>query len=276
MRRGAGVTTRRMAARQATATRGCAWLQLTLHPGRRYTSLMIRSATTYLLPAAALAFAAAALVAGGCSQKSAPPAAEQAAANEQAAAPDLALYQKLLAEQKPKLAVLVGQQIVSQYPGTAAAAEVQNALPALEAKAEHQRLADLWLYQTVTQDGLQYTAIVDSSEPSGTENQVQLILRRHVGWPQAVYLYGHGQGFACKDNCDIVMRWDGQREVWKGHLPETGEPAMFINADRRFIAALSKAKIIEMDVTTVNQGPETLKFEVGGYDPSKFRQLPKH
>lgn len=245
-------------------------------PGMRYTSLMSRSVTVYLLLAAALAFATAVLVVGGCSQKNAPSAAEQAAANEQAAAPDLALYQKLQAEQKPKLAVLVGQQIVSKYPGTAAATEVQNALPALEAKAEHQRLADLWLYQTVEQDGLQYTAILESSLPSGTENQVQLILRRHVGWPQAVYLYGHGQGFVCNNTCDIVMRWDGQREAWKGHLPESGEPAMFINADRRFIAALSKAKIIEMDVTTVDQGPETLKFEVGGYDPSKFPQLPRH
>src|SRR5574340_480634 len=150
---GVGVTTQRMATRQATATRGGAWVRLTLHPGTRYTLPMVRCATTHLLSAAVLAFAAAALVIGGCSQKRAPTAAEQAAANEQAAAPDLALYQKLLAEQKPKLAVLVGQQIVSKYPGTAAAAEVQNALPALEAKAEHERLADLWLYQTVKQDG---------------------------------------------------------------------------------------------------------------------------
>lgn len=245
-------------------------------PGTRYTSLVIRSATVCLLPATVLAFAAAALVVGGCSQKSAPTAAEQAAANEKAAAPDLALYQKLLAEQKPKLAMLIGQQIVSKYPGTSAAAEVQNALPALKVKAEHQRLADLWLYQTVDQDGLQYTATLDSSEPSGTENQVQLILRRHVGWPQAVYLYGHGQGFVCNNTCDIAMRVDGQREVWKGHLPETGEPAMFINNDQRFIAVLSKTKIIEMDVTTRDRGPEALKFEVGGYDPSKFPQLPKH
>lgn len=265
-----------MDAEQATAARDCASMQLTLYPGTRYTSLMSRSATAHLLPAAALAFAAAALAVGGCSQKRAPSPAEQAAINEKAAAPELALYQKLLAEQKPKLAVLVGQEIISKYPGTAAAAEVQNALPTLEAKAEHQRLADLWLYQTVEQDGLQYTAILDSSEPSGTENQVQLILRRHVGWPQAVYLYGHGRGFVCKHTCDIVMRWDGQRSVWKGHLPDTGEPAMFINADRRFIATLPKAKIIEMDVTTVDQGPETLKFEVGGYDPSKFPQLPRH
>ncbi|HKT33074.1 MAG TPA: hypothetical protein VJS89_11405 [Gammaproteobacteria bacterium] len=228
------------------------------------------------MPATVLAFAAAALVVGGCSQKSAPTAAEQAAANEKAAAPDLALYQKLLAEQKPKLAMLIGQQIVSKYPGTSAAAEVQNALPALKVKAEHQRLADLWLYQTVDQGGLQYTATLDSSEPSGTENQVQLILRRHVGWPQAVYLYGHGQGFVCSNTCDIAMRVDGQREVWKGHLPETGEPAMFINNDQRFIAVLSKTKIIEMDVTTRDRGLETLKFEVGGYDPSKFPQLPKH
>lgn len=219
--------------------------------------------------------AATAMVLCGCSQKSAPSATAQAAANETAAAPDLTLYHNLLSEHKPKLAVLIAQEIISKYPGTSAAAEVQKALPALQAEAEHERLADLWLYQTVEQDGLQYTATIDSSEPSGTENQVQLILRRHVGWPQAVYLYGHGQGFVCKHICDIVMRVDGKREVWKGRLPDTGDPAMFINADKRFIAELPKTKIIEMDVATVDHGPETLKFEVGGYDPSKFPSLPK-
>ncbi|MGH8280036.1 MAG: hypothetical protein ACRETQ_10820, partial [Gammaproteobacteria bacterium] len=227
---------------------------------------MIRHRTSRLLPAAALAFTAVVFLVGGCSQKSSPSTSVATAANDQAAAPNLALYHKLLAEHKPKLAVLIAEEIVSKYPGTSAAAEVQKALPALKAEAEHERLADLWLYQTVQQGGLQYTATLDSSTPSGIENQVQLILRRHVGWPQAVYLYGHGRGFVCQNVCDIVMRVDGERQIWKGHRPATGEPAMFVNDDARFIAMLPKVKLIEMDVVTKDHGPETLKFEVAGYD----------
>jgi hypothetical protein len=218
---------------------------------------------------------AAALTVTGCSQKGAPSASAQAAANDAAAAGELKLYRQMLAEHKAKLAVLVGKEIIRKYPGTSAAAEVQQALPKIEAQAEHDRLADVWLYQTVTVGGLQYTATIDSSEPSGLAYQVQLILRRHVGWPQSVYLYGHGRGFVCRNVCDVVMRVDGKREIWKAYLPDTGDPAMFIKDDKRFIAALSKAKLIEMDVTTKDQGKETLEFEVGGYDPSKFLSLPK-
>jgi hypothetical protein len=50
---------------------------------------------------------------------------------------------------------------------------------------------------------------------------------------------------------------------------------MFIKDDKRFIAALQKAKVIEMDVTTKDHGKQTLKFEVGGYDAAKFLPLPK-
>jgi hypothetical protein len=69
------------------------------------------------------------------------------------------------------------------------------------------------------------------------------------------------------------MRFDGKRETWKAYLPKTGEPAMFIKDEKRFIAALQKARVIEMDVTSREHGKETLKFEVGGYEPSKFLPL---
>lgn len=225
---------------------------------------------------AVLVFAAM-LVIAGCTPKTDSSASTSAptAASETAAANELTLYQQQLAANKPNLAALVGEQIVQKYPGTAAALEVQKALPALKARARHEKLAALWLYQTETMDGLQYTAAIYSSEPSGLDNQVQLVLRRHVGWPQSAYLYGHGNGFVCKKVCNLVMRVDGKPEIWKAYLPQTGEPAMFIEDDKGFIAELSKAQVIEMDVTTKDHGPETLKFEVGGYDPSKFLSLPK-
>jgi hypothetical protein len=71
------------------------------------------------------------------------------------------------------------------------------------------------------------------------------------------------------------MRFDGKRQTWKAYLPKTGEPAMFIKDEKRFVATMQKAKAIEMDVTSREYGKETLAFEVGGYVPSKFLPLPK-
>lgn len=231
-----------------------------------------------LLPIASVSLVAAVLVMAGCSGKSSPAASAQAVANDVAVKQQLNSYKQMLALHRPELAVAVGEGILSKYPGTPAAAEVAKALPGLKAEAEKARLAGLWLYQGVKttglSGGLQYTAIIESSQPAGA-NQVQLILRRHQGWPEAVYLYGSGHGFVCKDTCDVVMRIDGKREVWKAYLPDTGEPAMLFKDEKGFITTLSKSKIIEMDVVTKDHGPETLTYEVGGYDPTQFKQLPK-
>ena len=219
-----------------------------------------------------------------CSQSSAPPAAPsasaQAAAKETAAQQEFKLYQQMLGEHNDELAAPLGQEIVQKYPGTPAAAEVQKTLPQVaaraEAKSEHDRLANLWYYQTADVDGLQHTASIYAKGKPRSES-TRLVLRRHVKWGQSVYLFAPdaSKGFVCRGTCRIVTRVDGKRESWKAYLPKTGEPAMFIQDDKRFIAMLKKAKVIEMDVTTKDQGKETLKFEVGGYDPAKFTPLPK-
>jgi hypothetical protein len=226
---------------------------------------------------------AAGLLLAACSQQAptpaAPSASAQAAANAAAAAKELKLYQDMLAQHAENLAIPVGQEIVAKYPGTPAAIEVGKTLAQIEAsakaKAEHERVADLWYYQTANVEGLQHTAST-YSEPRSA-NSVRLVLRRHVKWGLSVYLFAPdgAKGFVCKGNCNVVMRFDGKREVWKAYLPPTGEPAMFIKDDTRFIAAMQKAKVIEMDVTTKDHGQATLKFEVGGYDPAKFTPLPK-
>ncbi len=224
------------------------------------------------------------MLVAACSQQGpAPPAAPTAsalaAANEAAADKELKLYQQMLAEHSEALAAPVGEEIVQKYPGTAAAAEGQKTLPQIQAdakaKAEHERLANLWYYQTANVDGMQNTASIYSAPASA--NSVRLVLRRHVKWGQSVYLFAPdgSKGFVCKDECNVSMRFDGKRETWKAYLPKTGEPAMFIKDDRRFIAAMQKAKTIEMDVTSRDHGKQTLKFEVGGYDPARFLPLPK-
>jgi hypothetical protein len=229
------------------------------------------------LRALCLGVAAFALLAS-CSQSPTPgqtAAAKQAAANAQVAQ-KLKLYREMLAEHDDALAAPIGKEIVSESPGTAAAAEVRKTLPQVEtrasAKAEQDRLAALWQYQTADVDGLQHTASIYSSQPTGAD-KVRLVLRRHVKWGQSAYLFGNGRGFVCKDMCKVKMRFDGHASSWEAYLPKTGEPAMFINDDKRFIADLEKAKVVEMDVNTRDHGRETLKYDVGGYDPSKFLPL---
>lgn len=220
----------------------------------------------------------------GCSQQAptppaAPSASAQAAANATAAAKELKLYQDMLDKHAENLAAPVGQDIVAKYPGTPAAAEVQKTLAQVEAtakaKTEHDRLAALWYYQTANVDGNQSTAST-YSEPRGADS-VQLVLRRHVKWGESAYLFAPdgSKGFVCKDLCNVTMRFDGKRESWKAYLPKTGEPAMFIKNDKGFTAAMQKAKVVEMDVTTRDHGKQTLKFEVGGFDPAKFARMPK-
>lgn len=238
-------------------------------------------------PAVSLALFAivAALAVAGCSQQaSAPPAAPsasaQAAVKKDAAQKEFKLYQQMLGEHNDELAAPLGQEIVEKYPGTSAAAEVQKTLPQVaaraKAKSEHDRLANLWYYQTANVDGLQHTASIYATGKPRSES-TRLVLRRHVKWGQSVYLFAPdgSQGFVCKGTCRIVMRFDGKRITWKAYLPKTGEPAMFIQDDKRFIAMLKKTKVIEMDVESKDRGKETLKFEVGGYEPSKFLQLSK-
>jgi hypothetical protein len=244
----------------------------------RHMNLPVRS----VVMLAALA-SAAALVAA-CSQSPAPPAAPsasaQATANEAAAQSELKLYQQMLDEHSDELAAPVGQEIVRKYPDTSAAAEVQKTLPQVaaraKAKAEHDRLANLWYYQTADMDGLQHTASIYASGKPRSE-ATRLVLRRHRKWGQSVYLFAPdgSKGFVCKGTCRIVMHVDGKRQTWKAYLPKTGEPAMFIEDDKRFLAMLEKARVITMDVESKDRGKETLKFEVGGFEPSKFKPLPK-
>ncbi|MGH8114604.1 MAG: hypothetical protein ACREPS_06075, partial [Rhodanobacteraceae bacterium] len=145
-----------------------------------------------LIVASAFALAIAGCSQQGASTPAAPSASAQAAANEAAAQKEFKLYQQMLDEHSNELAAPVGQEIVQKYPGTSAAAEVQKTLPQIEAaakaKAEHDRLANMWWYQTANMDGLQHTASIYSSQPSGS-NRVRLVLRRHVKWGQSVYLF---------------------------------------------------------------------------------------
>ena len=232
-------------------------------------------------PFRAVPLAVSVFVLGACSQGTNQPAApavsDQQSTQAGQAAEKLKLYRQMLASHRDDLAAPIGEEIVNNFADTPAAAEVRKTLPGIEAKAkaqaEHDRLAALWSYQTGMQSGgKQISASITSSKPSG-DAAVRLILRRHSKWGQSVYLFGSGHGFVCKGQCDVPMRFDGKPQKWKAYLPKTGEPALFIKDDPRFIKAMSKAKVIEMDVVSKDEGKETLTFEVGGYDPARFPEV---
>jgi hypothetical protein len=219
-----------------------------------------------------------------CSPQSGTPAAtpeqQKAQADATAASRNLATYRQLLDLQNDEMVVTMGKDIVSRYPGSDAAKEVMQTLPAVEkryvANHEKNRLAALWTYQVAPMaGGTQSTASIYSSR-RGDDEQVRLILRRHTSWGQSAFLYGSKPGFVCRGNCTIAGKADGKPVRIKAFAPQGGEPALMIRDDKAFIALLGKTRQLELDVTLVNgKKDETLVFEVGGFDPAKWQPLDK-
>ena len=223
------------------------------------------------------------LVLAGCSQSSdqAAPAAQPAQAPADASAQKLETYRQLLRIHNDEMAVTMGKDIVSRYPDSAAAREVQQTLPEIEKRytetSERNRLQGLWLYQVSPMEGgTQSTATIYSSQPSG-ESRVRLVLRRHTAWGQNAFLFSSGpHGFVCKATCTIKATFDDKPGSIKAFAPTTGEPALLFSDDKTFIAQLQKARKITMDVTMQDgEKKVTLVYEVGGFDPAKWQPVSK-
>ncbi len=220
-----------------------------------------------------------AVMLAGCSPQGATSAADvaqqQAQGQNAAAARNLDTYRQLLRIKNDEMAVTMGKDIVQRFPGSDAAKEVQQTLPAIEARyveaAAKNRLDRLWLYQlSPMAGGTQSTATIQSGPPSGND-RVQLILRRHTSWGQSAFLYGSKPGFVCRGNCVIASMVDGKPVSIKAFAPSTGEPALMIRDDRAFIALLQKARKITMEVTLADgQKKQPLVYEVGGFDAAKW------
>lgn len=219
-----------------------------------------------------------------CSQQSGSPAptAEQqkAQADANAAASNLATYRQLLKLHDDEMVVTMGKDIVSRFPGSDAAKEVAQTLPAVEkryeANRDKNRLAALWTYQVAPMaGGTQSTASIYSRQ-SGDSDPVRLVLRRHTSWGQSAFLYGSKPGFVCRGNCTINGKADGKPIRIKAFAPQGGEPALMIRDDKAFIALLGKSRELDLDVTLLDGAKdETLIYEVGGFDPAKWQPLDK-
>ncbi|MBX3698027.1 MAG: hypothetical protein KF811_09460 [Dokdonella sp.] len=224
----------------------------------------------------------------GCSnnEQAAAPSADAVAAakaqREAKAEQHYAMYEQMLKAGNAELALPLGDELLKLYPDSAAAARIRPDIEALREKAategEARRMARLWTYQTSPMaGGTQSTASTYSIDAPGSPgNKVRLVFRRHSDWGQSVFLYGEEPGFTCAKKCRVSMKFDDEAPVsMEGSIPPTGEPAIFIEEDKAFIARVGKAKKVAIDVTEKGKPPRTLVFEVGGFDPDKFLPLPK-
>jgi len=232
--------------------------------------------------------AVASIFVAACSSNAPPPAAAPkpaatAPTGEAAAAKEQALYEQMRASQSWDLAVSLGEEIVNKYPASAAATQVKQTLDEARAKAtaqrESRRVAKLWSYAAVLEaGGTQYTAAVESKAPlksaasAKDAERIRLVLRVHPKWGRSVYLLLDNAKFDCSKGCaTLPVRFDDAPvQRMKATIPPTGEPALFIDDDKGFIAKLVKAKAVAIDATIKGEGPKTFVFEVGGYDATKL------
>ncbi|MDR3386676.1 MAG: hypothetical protein P4L92_06440 [Rudaea sp.] len=237
-------------------------------------------------------FVAITVFGAGCSGGTAPPSSIDVAAAAKSALDakadnELKLYEQMRSGGSWDLAISLGDELLKKYPGTAAAAQVQKTIADVRAKAasqlEARRLARLWAYNAVSEgNGTQYTAALASRQPLKAADakkaaRVRLILRQHPQWGQSVYLLLDNATFDCRNGCaTLSVRFDeAKAERMKATIPPGGEPALFIDDDRGFIAKMQDAKAVSIDVTVKGVGDETVEFEVGGYDASKLPNKPK-
>jgi hypothetical protein len=241
------------------------------------TEILMRTMFIAILAVASLA---------ACSKAPAPPAQDPAAAAkadaEAKASKQLSLYEQMRAAGSNDIAASLGDEVVKTYPGTAAAAQVQKTLGEVRDKAMHQaeaqRLSRLWAYNNVPEaGGTQFSAAIASKEPLPNNARIRLVLRQHPKWGQSVYLLLDNATFDCSKGCaTLPVAFDeAPAQRMKAVIPPTGEPALFIDDDKGFIAKMDKAKKVAITATLKGAGEKTLAFEVGGYDPSKLPNKPK-
>jgi len=219
---------------------------------------------------------------GSSPPPSSAPAAPPVAANEAQAAKEAALYEQMRESGSWDVALTLGNEVVTKFAGTQAAAQVQQTLGDVRAKGEAQanqkRLARLWIYTATPEaGGTQYAAAIASRNALGGSAKVRLVLRQHPKWGQSVYLLLDAATFDCHKGCaTLPVSFDGApAQRMKATVPPTGEPALFIDDDKAFIARLQKSQTVAVTATIKDLGEKTMEFEVGGYDPAKLPQKPK-
>lgn len=206
--------------------------------------------------------------------------ARHARAAEAKAGERLASLKQLRTSGREDLALNLAEDIVKTFPGTTAAKEVAPMIDEMRAKVaadvEGRRLAALWVYHSgedadaggVVRSAYLYSSnTLGEAEPGKQAPKARLVLRRHPQWGDDVYLLTDKGKYACANPCTVSVQFDDAPATdYPGKLPETGEPAMFVEDFKTFVTALPGAQRVRFNVTLDDGSTHTPEFEVGGYD----------
>jgi hypothetical protein len=199
----------------------------------------------------------------------------------------LAAYEAARASEDYEIAEARGDELRQRHGETKAAAKMRETLEQVrveaEAMRERRRLVQLWDYQqNPVAGGIQHSAAIYSRVAVDPETgrglaipDAQLILRRHPEWGESAYLVLTQKTLQCGPPCRLKIRFDdGEPQSFEGDPADTGTgPALFIVDRDRFLAAMTEAQRVRIELPRSGALVPMFEFEVGGFLPA--RHLPR-
>ncbi len=194
----------------------------------------------------------------------------------------LEVYEAARADGDFEIAEARGDELRQRHGDTEAAATMRKSIEEVRAKAEamreNRRLVGLWEYQKIpAAGGIQNTAALYSRVEVDPESEVKaqpdarLILRRHPEWGESAYLVLAQQSLQCGPPCVMQIRFDdGEPQRYTGDPADTGTgPALFIEDRDRFLAAMTDATHVRIELPRSGHLVPVFEFEVGGFLPRR-------
>ena len=197
----------------------------------------------------------------------------------------LAAYEAARADGDFEIAEARGDELRQRHGDTQAAATLRQSIEVVRTQAEkmreNRRLVGLWEYQKIpAAGGIQNTAAIYSRVEVDAESEVaaqpdaRLILRRHPEWGDSAYLVLAQQALQCGPPCVMQIRFDdGTPQRYTGDPADTGTgPALFIEDRDRFLAAMTDARRVRIELPRSGHLVPVFEFEVGGFVPRRHLQ----
>lgn len=210
------------------------------------------------------------------------PAEVDPAFDEAKGAELLAAYEAARVDGDFEIAEARGDELRQRHGETEAAATMRGTIEQVRAEAEkmreNRRLVGLWEYQKIpAAGGIQNTAALYSRVEVDPESEVKalpdarLILRRHPEWGESAYLVLAQQALQCGPPCVMQIRFDdGEPQRYTGDPADTGTgPALFIEDRDRFLAAMTDAQRVRIELPRSGHLVPVFEFEVGGFVPRR-------
>jgi len=210
------------------------------------------------------------------------PAEVDPAFDEAKGAELLAAYEAARVDGDFEIAEARGDELRQRHGETEAAATMRRTIEQVRAEAEkmreNRRLVGLWEYQKIpAAGGIQNTAALYSRVEVDPESEVKaqpdarLILRRHPEWGESAYLVLAQQALQCGPPCVMQIRFDdGEPQRYTGDPADTGTgPALFIEDRDRFLAAMTDAQRVRIELPRSGHLVPVFEFEVGGFVPRR-------